>query len=231
MSTTTQDYSEYLKQLNDAKKRKSAAALQSAYESSLAAINRSGATVDGDYRQARNTAAAQSAQEGKNFNEYAAANGLNSGTAGQAALARSVTLQNNLNALERDKAAAKADLETQRSDARSQYQSQLAQIEAEWDADLAQSLYEEKVRQAEQSQWQQELDFAIQKYWNDLGLPVPGTESAASSGGSTGTATLTELARQVIHGDWGNGAERKRRLTAAGYDYNAVQSLVDQMLK
>ena len=42
--------------------------------------------------------------------------------------------------------------------------------------------------------------------------------------------TVEELAREVIRGDWGNGQERKDRLTAAGYDYATVQSLVDKIL-
>ena len=39
-----------------------------------------------------------------------------------------------------------------------------------------------------------------------------------------------ELARQVIAGKWGNGSTRKSSLTKAGYDYNAVQDRVNQML-
>ena len=42
--------------------------------------------------------------------------------------------------------------------------------------------------------------------------------------------TVDELAREVIRGDWGNGIERKNRLTAAGYDYNAVQKRVNEKL-
>ena len=43
--------------------------------------------------------------------------------------------------------------------------------------------------------------------------------------------TIDELAREVINGDWGNGEERKQRLTAAGYDYAAVQQRVNELLK
>lgn len=39
-----------------------------------------------------------------------------------------------------------------------------------------------------------------------------------------------ELAREVLQGKWGNGAERKRRLEAAGYDYAAVQKKVNQLV-
>lgn len=43
--------------------------------------------------------------------------------------------------------------------------------------------------------------------------------------------TVDELAREVIRGLWGNGTDRKNRLTAAGYDYNAVQKRVNELLK
>lgn len=39
-----------------------------------------------------------------------------------------------------------------------------------------------------------------------------------------------EIANEVIKGLWGNGEDRKNRLTAAGYDYNAVQNIVNQKL-
>lgn len=42
--------------------------------------------------------------------------------------------------------------------------------------------------------------------------------------------SIDTLAREVIRGDWGNGNERKKRLTQAGYDYYAVQRRVNQIL-
>ena len=38
------------------------------------------------------------------------------------------------------------------------------------------------------------------------------------------------MAREVINGDWGNGNERKNRLTSAGYDYTSVQNKVNELL-
>lgn len=35
------------------------------------------------------------------------------------------------------------------------------------------------------------------------------------------------LAMEVILGDWGNGQERKDRLTEAGYEYQAIQDIVN----
>ncbi len=43
--------------------------------------------------------------------------------------------------------------------------------------------------------------------------------------------SVEELAKEVIDGKWGNGSDRKARLTAAGYDYAAVQAKVNQLLK
>lgn len=41
--------------------------------------------------------------------------------------------------------------------------------------------------------------------------------------------TVEQLAKEVWQGKWGNGSERKRRLTQAGYDYNAVQAMINKL--
>ena len=59
-------------------------------------------------------------------------------------------------------------------------------------------------------------------------------KKATSSGGSTPPApqkSITEVAKEVIAGQWGNGDFRKNSLAAAGYDYNAVQAEVNRILK
>ena len=42
---------------------------------------------------------------------------------------------------------------------------------------------------------------------------------------------MDALAYEVIQGDWGNGEDRKERLEAAGYDYDAVQQRVNEILE
>lgn len=42
--------------------------------------------------------------------------------------------------------------------------------------------------------------------------------------------SIDQLAKEVIDGKWGNGKERAEKLTAAGYDYQAVQDRVNEML-
>ncbi|MCO7136377.1 N-acetylmuramoyl-L-alanine amidase [[Clostridium] leptum] len=53
-------------------------------------------------------------------------------------------------------------------------------------------------------------------------------------GGGSASATpaksVDEVAQEVIAGKWGNGSDRKDRLTAAGYDYSQVQARVNELL-
>lgn len=57
------------------------------------------------------------------------------------------------------------------------------------------------------------------------------TATAPQYPAATPKKTVAELAREVIQGKWGNGAARKQRLTAAGYDYAAVRAEVNRLLK
>lgn len=42
--------------------------------------------------------------------------------------------------------------------------------------------------------------------------------------------SIDDIAREVINGLWGNGQERKDRLTKAGYNYSAVQKRVNELI-
>ena len=44
------------------------------------------------------------------------------------------------------------------------------------------------------------------------------------------TKSITTIAQEVIAGKWGSGDERKKRLQAAGYNYDAVQKEVNRLL-
>ena len=64
---------------------------------------------------------------------------------------------------------------------------------------------------------------SIIEKWNLMKYDVKPSSSSKKS--------VDTLAKEVIQGRWGNGEERKKKLTAAGYDYNAVQKRVNEMLK
>lgn len=55
--------------------------------------------------------------------------------------------------------------------------------------------------------------------------------NTSSSAVKTTTKSVDTLAREVIQGKWGNGTDRKNKLTAAGYNYSAVQKRVNELLK
>ena len=58
----------------------------------------------------------------------------------------------------------------------------------------------------------------------NLNSTTPSTTTPSTS------KTTEEVAREVITGKWGNGADRKQRLTAAGYNYSTVQAKVNEVM-
>lgn len=65
----------------------------------------------------------------------------------------------------------------------------------------------------------------------DAGLIQEKVNFALQGSQINDTKTTDALAYEVIQGDWGNGEERKERLEAAGYDYDAVQQRVNEILE
>ena len=63
---------------------------------------------------------------------------------------------------------------------------------------------------------------AIQKIVNEKLLGSTPTEKPKKSN--------EELAQEVIRGDWGNGEERNKKLTEAGYNFSEIQTIVNNKL-
>lgn len=88
-----------------------------------------------------------------------------------------------------------------------------------------------------------DTDSALRKFQKDNGLTVDGQYGTNSKAKLTalynkkvGTTTsnkkdVTTVAKEVIAGKWGSGDERKKKLTAAGYNYDTVQKKVNELLK
>lgn len=141
------DGNDYLKELYAQKVAAELAALKSAYEQNTATLDASRAQIAPVYDIARNSAANQNALSRGAFQEMAVANGLNTGTTGQAALAQDVVLQQNLSQIDREQAEKTAAIDLQRSQLDTEYRNAIAKAEATGDAELANALYEEYVRQ------------------------------------------------------------------------------------
>lgn len=58
-----------------------------------------------------------------------------------------------------------------------------------------------------------------------------GTSTGTTTNAAAGKKSVSEIAKEVLAGKWGNGDERKKKLQAAGYDYNAVQAEVNKQAK
>lgn len=63
-----------------------------------------------------------------------------------------------------------------------------------------------------------------QYIWFEIKAPIVTPQPSA------GKKSNDEVANEVIKGLWGNGAERKTRLEASGYNYSTIQSLVNKKL-
>lgn len=72
----------------------------------------------------------------------------------------------------------------------------------------------------------------INAYFGVNGSNSSSNEQNTNSGTNTSTQTksLSEVAKEVIAGKWGNGNDRKAKLENAGYNYSEVQAEVNKQL-
>lgn len=158
------DLSDYLRDIYRQQMQANLSALEGAYNANVTRMQRQGELIPQKYDAMRNLAAAQNELSRRNFGEYAAARGLNTGTSGQAELARSAELQRNLADLGAQEAEASGNLESELTALDQQYNAAVAQAQASGNADLANALYQELVRRQSAAAAQAEAD-AEQQRW------------------------------------------------------------------
>jgi hypothetical protein len=125
------------------------AGLQNAYDQSRLEIEHAMSGIPQQYQDQRNAVAAQSERDRLRWNEYAAATGLGSGVNGQASLAFSTQLQNDLGSLRRGEADAIADMQLQLNQLEVGYQNSIAEAIANNEYERAAALLEEYRQQAQ----------------------------------------------------------------------------------
>ena len=158
------DLSDYLRDIYRQQMQENLSALEGAYNANVTRMQRQGELIPQKYDAMRNLAAAQNELSRRNFGEYAAARGLNTGTSGQAELARSAELQRNLADLGAQEAEVSGNLESELTALEQQYNAAVAQAQASGNADLANALYQELVRRQSAAAAQAEAD-AEQQRW------------------------------------------------------------------
>ena len=78
-----------------------------------------------------------------------------------------------------------------------------------------------------------DIFYGSKTQWNKYAGIKPVKKAASTPTAKKKTSpkkTVDQLAKEVIEGKWGNGSEREKKLTAAGYNYRAVQKRVNELL-
>ena len=140
------DLSDYLRMQAAARIEGELANLSGAYKQAMNGYDAELRNIQKSYYNQRNQSAAQDAIARRNFDERAAASGLNSGTAGQADLARSAAYTGELARLGAAEDAERNAVETNRANAQAQYEQAIAQARANNQQQLAGDLYKELIR-------------------------------------------------------------------------------------
>jgi hypothetical protein len=130
----------------DANAQKQKAALEEQYAANVGTLDQQAAKLPGQYDAAANQAASQAAISRANFNEMASASGLNTGAAGQAALAQNNALLGAVSEIRKNQANALNDVEMQRASLQQQYQAAIKEAIANNEARRAAALYDEARR-------------------------------------------------------------------------------------
>ena len=122
------------------------AQLESDYNQNVSNLAGEESKIGSNYYEQRRQTQSNSDRAQANYNEMANASGLNTGTRGQAQLARSNQLQSDLTTLNNAEAQNRAEIERQRTLLGQQYQNAIQKAQAENNMELAQRLYQEAVR-------------------------------------------------------------------------------------
>lgn len=140
------DQSEYIRQMYEQQLAANKAQLESDYNQNVSNLAGEESKIGSNYYEQRRQTQSNSDRAQANYNEMANASGLNTGTRGQAQLARSNQLQSDLTTLNNAEAQNRAEIERQRTLLGQQYQNAIQKAQAENNMELAQRLYQEAVR-------------------------------------------------------------------------------------
>ena len=233
--------SNYLKEQYAAQKEQELSQLKNAYDKNLQTLAEKSAGIPAQYEAAKNETAVQNAIAKKNFNEQAAATGLNTGTSGQAELSRSNAYMSALSKLNRSEAEVNQALERDRLSLQTEYENAIAAQKAASDAALQSALYQEMVRQqnakyqAERdaiadAQWQKQFDEAVRQYEQDYAFTqqkyldaLNASAAAASNSSNSGNTTTATTYNSGGYDTHGYSTEQIKRLQkAAGIDVDGI---------
>ena len=132
---------QYINKIYDAQKQSTLNTLKSAYDKNIASVDSAMSNLGTSAYEAKRQAAGEAALTRQRLNEQFAANGLNTGAAGQAHLALLNQQAANLNNIEMKRAQAENEYNAQKAALTQEYQSQIKSAILDNDADRAAALY------------------------------------------------------------------------------------------
>ena len=132
---------QYINKIYDAQKQSTLNTLKSAYDKNIASVDSAMSNLGTSAYEAKRQAAGEAALTRQRLNEQFAANGLNTGAAGQAHLALLNQQAANLNSIEMKRAQAENAYNAQKAALTQEYQSQIKSAILDNDADRAAALY------------------------------------------------------------------------------------------
>ena len=132
---------QYINKIYDAQKQSPLNTLKSAYDKNIASVDSAMSNLGTSAYEAKRQAAGEAALTRQRLNEQFAANGLNTGAAGQAHLALLNQQAANLNSIELKRAQAENAYNAQKAALTQEYQSQIKSAILDNDADRAAALY------------------------------------------------------------------------------------------
>ena len=132
---------QYINKIYDAQKQSTLNTLKSAYDKNIASVDSAMSNLGTSAYEAKRQAAGEAALTRQRLNEQFAANGLNTGAAGQAHLALLNQQAANLNNIELKRAQAENAYNAQKAALTQEYQSQIKSAILDNDADRAAALY------------------------------------------------------------------------------------------
>ena len=209
------DLSNILKKQYAAQQEQALAELKSAYEKNTSALDEQAAAIPQQYEAARNDMAAQSAIARKNFNEQAAATGMNTGTAGQAELARSSAYQSALAGLHASQQNAQQALERDKLSLQAQYENAIAAAKAENAAGLQGALYQEMLRR--QSYGGSGGGGGDDDAVSVVSAPTITTNKAAESAAGNGVTSFSNVKRTIASAFQLSETDKALRLIAGSW--------------
>lgn len=214
---------QYIQKMYDKQKEATLNTLKTAYDSNVSAIDTAQRDADKSAYEAKRETVGDAALTKQRLNEAFAANGLNTGTAGQAQLALQNQRAANLNKIENERVAAQADFSAQKAQLEQAYQAEVKSAVLNNDAERAAALYELYKEQSTQQRAEARQMVAdmlsagkmpSQELINTAELPKEYIDAQMSSAiGNMDTASVQQYLNQQgyalsVDGVWGPQTEK-----------------------